>query len=77
MHLTNHFTTWSQFACQIELCFGPTIFINHEEKLFKIKRSLTVANIVSDQDPVFMSLFWCELLKIQGKVLGMRSIYNP
>ena len=34
-------------------------------------------SIVSDRDPLFMSLFWQELFLIQGTVLKMSSSYHP
>jgi len=34
-------------------------------------------SIVSDRDPLFMSLFWQELFRIQGIVLKMISSYHP
>ncbi|WVZ23343.1 hypothetical protein V8G54_001887 [Vigna mungo] len=34
-------------------------------------------SIVSDRDPVFMSLFWQELFRLQGTTLKMSSSYHP
>lgn len=33
--------------------------------------------IVSDRDPLFISLFWKELFRLQGTVLKMSSSYHP
>ncbi|CAM8991067.1 unnamed protein product [Rhodiola kirilowii] len=35
------------------------------------------ASIVSDRDPVFMSMFWKELFKLQGTRLSHSSAYHP
>nr|XP_023922292.1 uncharacterized protein LOC112033747 [Quercus suber] len=35
------------------------------------------STIVSDRDPVFNSLFWKELMKLQGVSLAMSSAYHP
>nr|XP_023872616.1 uncharacterized protein LOC111985197 [Quercus suber] len=35
------------------------------------------STIVSDRDPVFTSLFWKELMKLQGVKLAMSSAYHP
>ncbi|MCH85732.1 hypothetical protein A2U01_0006582, partial [Trifolium medium] len=34
-------------------------------------------SIVSDRDPLFVSLFWKELFRLQGTVLSMSSSYHP
>ena len=34
-------------------------------------------SIVSDRDPLFVSLFWKELFRLQGTVLKMSSSYHP
>ncbi|KAE9602910.1 putative nucleotidyltransferase, Ribonuclease H [Lupinus albus] len=34
-------------------------------------------SIVSDRDPLFMSLFWKELFRLQGTTLKMSSSYHP
>ena len=33
--------------------------------------------IVSDRDPLFMSLFWREIFKLQGTALHTNSAYHP
>ena len=35
------------------------------------------STIVSDRNPVFTSLFWKELMKLQGVSLAMSSTYHP
>ena len=35
------------------------------------------STIVSDRDPAFTSLFWQELMKLQGVSLAMSSTYHP
>ena len=35
------------------------------------------STIVSDRDPVFTSLFWKELMKLQGVSLAISSAYHP
>jgi len=35
------------------------------------------AAIVSDRDPMFMSIFWKEMFKLQGTVLKMSTSYHP
>lgn len=34
-------------------------------------------SIVSDQDPLFVSLFWKEIFRLQWTVLKMSSSYHP
>ena len=33
--------------------------------------------IVSDRDPIFTSMFWVELFRLQGVELAMSSAYYP
>lgn len=35
------------------------------------------SSLVSDRDPLFVSIFWKELFKLQGTVLNMSSSYHP
>ena len=35
------------------------------------------SSIVSDRDPLFMSVFWKELFKLQGTTLSTSSAYHP
>ena len=34
-------------------------------------------SIVSDRDPLFISVFWKELFRLQGTILKMSSSYHP
>ena len=35
------------------------------------------STIVNDRDPMFTSLFWKKLMKLQGVILAMSSSYHP
>lgn len=48
------------------------LFIQEVVRLHGIPRS-----IISDRDPIFMSLFWCELFYPQGFELWWSSVYHP
>ncbi|KAJ9543643.1 hypothetical protein OSB04_023350 [Centaurea solstitialis] len=48
------------------------IFVKEVVRLHGIPQS-----IVSDRDPLFVSLFWQELFRLQGTVLKMSSAYHP
>lgn len=47
-------------------------FVEYIVKLHGLPRS-----ILSDRDPIFFSIFWKELLKLQGTTLHMSSVYHP
>lgn len=48
------------------------IFIEEVVRLHGVPQS-----IVSDRDPLFVSLFWKELFHLQGTMLKMSSSYHP
>lgn len=48
------------------------IFVHDTVQLHSI-----LSNIISNQDPIYMSNFWSELFKIQGTMLAMSSAYHP
>ena len=48
------------------------LFVQHVFKLHDMPNS-----IVSDRDPAFTSLFWFELMRLQGVQLIMSSSYHP
>lgn len=48
------------------------IFVKEVVRLHGIPNSL-----LSDRDPLFVSLFWKELFHLQGTVLEMPSSYHP
>ena len=48
------------------------LFVQHVFKLHGMPNS-----IVSDRDPIFTSLFWSELIRLQGVQLTMSSFYHP
>ena len=48
------------------------IFVKKMVRLYR-----TPTSIVSDKDPLFMSLFWKELFRLQGMKLNMSTTYHP
>ncbi|WVZ07231.1 hypothetical protein V8G54_020577 [Vigna mungo] len=48
------------------------IFVKEIVRLHGIPNS-----VVSDRDPIFMSLFWVELFKMRGKKMKMSTVYHP
>ncbi|XP_039121357.1 uncharacterized protein LOC120258078 [Dioscorea cayenensis subsp. rotundata] len=42
LHSTSQLSNWESFVRQIELRFGPSSFINHEARLFKLRQTSTV-----------------------------------
>lgn len=38
----NQLSTWATFTCQAKLRLGPSRFINHEARLFKLKQRTTM-----------------------------------
>lgn len=50
---------------------GPSFMAPHVAKIFVcdiVRLHGILSNIISDQDPIFISNFWRELFKIQGTV---------
>lgn len=43
MHHNNLFTTWDEFVRALEIRFGPLAFENHQQALFKLQQTSTVA----------------------------------
>lgn len=48
------------------------LFVTEVVRLHGIPKS-----ILSDRDPIFLSIFWKELFKLQGTALKMSSSYHP
>lgn len=44
LHNSNLLTTWEEFTRALELRFGPSSFENHQQALFKLQQSGTVAD---------------------------------
>lgn len=45
---TNQLTTWEALARQAELRFGPSSFVNHEARLFKLRQRTTFEAYMSE-----------------------------
>lgn len=63
---TNQLTTWTAFVRQAEIRFGPSKFINHEARLFKIKQHSSVT--------AYLTNFECLSTKVIG--LSQTSLLN-
>lgn len=50
MHMTSQLYSWEEFTRQVELCFGPSSFINHEARFYKLKQTTTVSNYLHEFD---------------------------
>jgi len=48
------------------------VFVKEVVRLHGIPNS-----VISDKDPLFMSLFWSEFFKMQGTTLKMSTTYHP
>lgn len=73
--VVDHFSNGVHFGL-LPACFTAhkvaSLFIDIVCKLYGFPKSL-----VSCQDPVFMSLFWKELFKLNGTKLRMSTAYHP
>ena len=73
--VVDHLTKYVHFVVLKHPCMAITAaryFIQEIIRLHGIPRS-----IISDRDPIFMSLFWRELFTLQGSELRRSSAYHP
>ncbi|XP_039127559.1 uncharacterized protein LOC120263664 [Dioscorea cayenensis subsp. rotundata] len=57
---TDQLTTWSAFVRLADICFGPSKYVNHEARLYKLRQQSSVM--------VYMSEFEC----LSTRVMGLR-----